>query len=88
MTAQRLPHLSDNEKQELCLRLERWGLLRRNHGRWVLTTEGHIAGSLLAAVAIFEQHLTNDGLEVQPPPLQSWNSTRQRLLGGVARIVT
>ena len=54
MTA--LPHLSDDEKQKLCERLEGWGLLRRDEcGRWRCTTQGHLAGCMLYAVAAFEE---------------------------------
>ena len=51
-----LPALDDDEKRELCLHLERLGLLRRSaDGRWALTQRGHLIGSMLCAVALVEE---------------------------------
>jgi hypothetical protein len=50
-----LPHLSDQQKRELCVRLEQFGLLCRDkHGRWWMTESGRLAGVMLYAMAMRE----------------------------------
>jgi hypothetical protein len=55
-----LPHLSDDEKQKLCLELEAAGLVQRNAGgRWSITIKGHLAGAMLMAKAQFEAAISH-----------------------------
>jgi hypothetical protein len=68
-----LPHLSDEQKRALCLRMEAWGLLRHTpQGRLVLTTEGHLTGCMLYAMAALEQAEREiaERAKQETPPLQ------------------
>ena len=50
-----LPHLNDQQKQELCEQLQQWGLLTRQGEQWICTVQGHIAGAMLYAWAMLEE---------------------------------